>query len=1107
MDEKTAGRMVGLPANRAFVVQLAVSVGAEPPIRGRIEHLASGSVTHFEFLTQLGRVVRVLASAAAGPADAARRTIGRRIAMDRMNAEAAATRTHSSSGSHSSRNAAYVSRRRGMVTSRFLMTLLSLILALVTQPCRSAEIPAGQVDAIVQEALKAWQVPGAAVAIVRGDEVIYLKGHGVRELGKPDPVTPETLFAIGSTTKAFTATAVGMLVDEGKMGWDDLVRTHVEFFHLADPLADANVTLRDLLCHRTGLGLHQLLWHGSPWGREELIRRTGRLQLDRPFRSTWLYANLTFLTAGYAVGLTSNSSWEAFVQRRIFDPLGMNGANFSTTVAEKAPNRATPHRKSREGPMTTIPWRNIDNVGPAGSINAGARDMARWVRFQLGDGTFEGKRLLTAATLEETHTPQMVRRIPPAAREEDEQLGLRPSTYGLGWFIRDYRGHSLVYHGGNIEGFSALVALLPRDHLGIVALTNRDVTQLPSAVAYSLFDRALGLPKTDWNAELGRQEKQREEQEAAAAKALAERRRPDTKPSRELAAYASAYTDAAYGTANVSVENGALVLRWNGSTAPLEHFHYDTFSLMGNSPLITEIEAPKDRQVFFTLGADGDVATLNFLGRAFKSRGKATATFEPGPCPQTPQPVPGFDKASCGVLTVPENRQNDNGRTIRLTVVRVPAAVSHTPPLEPILFLAGGPGNSAVLDAHFVTNLDVEVQRDHEVIFMSARGTWGSTPFLNCPEVEGFERAFPGLRYGSDAARDGRVRAVRECHDRLVAQNKGIDLSAYNTTESATDYAELRTALGIREWHVVGHSFGTYLAQELMRTHPDGIRSVFLEGITPTARESTEYWAWESLKESLDNIFRACGEQPPCAAHYPQLSVQLNELATKLEASPFRTTAKGPDGQPVDVVLDGGALMAALRRCAFNPADVPLVIDEAAKGNPQKLAQRWADKSAPPPPSARGTFSHAFHYSVTCSESITYTTASAELAKSQQLFPGFPDSLLRFGPQFAFFRDVCGAWPVRKAPAAVRQPVKSSIRTLIMVGTFDPSTSARNGDDIKNSGIFNSTIVRMNGAPHGAFFFANPCGPDVMKSFFNNPNAPDLSCVASVKPGPFMVNP
>src|SRR5262245_33412817 len=199
-----------------------------------------------------------------------------------------------------------------------LLLVLSLAPALpVAAPAQTVDAPA--VDAVVQEALKAWQVPGSAVAMVRGDEVVYLKGHGVRELGRSDLVTPETLFAIGSTSKAFTATAVGMLVDDGKMAWDDPVRKHVEFFHLADPLADANVTLRDLLCHRTGLSRHDVLWYGSSWGREELIRRTGRLPLDQPFRSTWQYQNVMYLTAGCAVGNASKSSWEAFVQQRIFD--------------------------------------------------------------------------------------------------------------------------------------------------------------------------------------------------------------------------------------------------------------------------------------------------------------------------------------------------------------------------------------------------------------------------------------------------------------------------------------------------------------------------------------------------------------------------------------------------------------------------------------------------------------------------------------------------------------------------------------------------------------------------------------------------------------------
>src|SRR5712692_3088429 len=300
---------------------------------------------------------------------------------------------------------------------------------------------AAEIDALMQEALQTWQVPGASVAVVQGDEVIYLKGFGVREQGRDEPVTPETLFAIGSTTKAVTTTAMAMLVDDGKIGWDDPVRKHLPFFRLADPLADENVTLRDLVCHRTGLSRHDMLWYGSPWGREEIVRRIAQVKLDKSFRSTYQYQNIMYLAAGLAVGAASNSTWEEFVQERILDPLGMTGANFSTTVAEKAPDHATPHRKKEET-IEGIPWRNLDNVAPAGSINAGVRDMSRWVRFQLGGGTFEGKPLLSAANLAETHTPQMVMRM------DDNQKFLLPETtqvsYGLGWAISDYRGQLLI---------------------------------------------------------------------------------------------------------------------------------------------------------------------------------------------------------------------------------------------------------------------------------------------------------------------------------------------------------------------------------------------------------------------------------------------------------------------------------------------------------------------------------------------------------------------------------------------------------------------------------------------------------------------------------------
>jgi CubicO group peptidase (beta-lactamase class C family) len=467
---------------------------------------------------------------------------------------------------------------------------------------------AGEIDALMQEALQVWQVPGASAAVVQGDEVSYLKGVGVRELGRDEPVTPETLFAIGSTTKAITTTAMALLVDDGKMAWDDPVRKHLPFFRLSDPLADDNVTLRDLVCHRTGLSRHDMLWYGSPWAREEILRRIGQVKLDKSFRSIWQYQNIMYLAAGLAAGAASKSTWEEFVQARILDPLGMTGANFSTTTAEKAPDHATPHRKKEEK-IEVIPWRNLDNVAPAGSINAGARDMSRWVRFQLGGGTFEGKPLLSAAHLAETHTPQMVLRM------DENQKALFPETtqisYGLGWNISDYQGHLVIAHGGGIDGFRATVHLAPRAKLGLVILANLGGTAMPEALVNNLLDLLLDLPRQDWNALLMERAKKAEAEGKTRENEREEKRHKDTSPTRELAAYTGAYEEPAYGTVSISLENGALQLQWSNFHSRLEHFHFDTFTTKNENPI-------ENQQVLFALGADGEVATIGFLEQQFK---------------------------------------------------------------------------------------------------------------------------------------------------------------------------------------------------------------------------------------------------------------------------------------------------------------------------------------------------------------------------------------------------------------------------------------------------------------------------------------------------------
>ncbi len=465
------------------------------------------------------------------------------------------------------------------------------------------QVDSAVVDAIVKDALQSWHVPGVAVAIVRNDEVVYLKGLGVKELGKEDPVTPDTLFPLASCTKSFTTTAMAMLVDEGKMSWDDPVRKHVDFFHLSDPSADALVTLRDLVSHRTGVGSHELLWYRSPWSQEEIIRRIGKLKLDYPFRSTFRYQTTMFTTAGWAVSTASKNSWADFVQKRILDPLEMKNTDFTTTMALKAPDHASPHRRNSEGEVEAIPWYLIDKPEPAGSIHSSARDLAQWVRFQLADGTLNGRRLVSAKNLQETHRPQTIIRL------EGDVRDMNPDTvqisYGMGWVIQDYRGRLLVSHAGAIDGFRAHITLMPKARLGIVLLNNLDHSQMNLALSNNLVDLLMDLPKKDWNAYVTDQVRK---QEAAARARFQERlasRKPDTKPSRDLSAYADTYEEPAYGTATISLENGSLVWKWSTFADELEHFQDDTFTIQ--NPLLG------NPRVTFTLGPDREVATMKLM--------------------------------------------------------------------------------------------------------------------------------------------------------------------------------------------------------------------------------------------------------------------------------------------------------------------------------------------------------------------------------------------------------------------------------------------------------------------------------------------------------------
>jgi CubicO group peptidase (beta-lactamase class C family) len=472
----------------------------------------------------------------------------------------------------------------------------------------AAQAPAA-VDRIAAEAMKQWRLPGLAIAIVKDDRVVMAKGYGVKELGGSAPVTDETLFQIASASKAFTATALAMLVDEKKLNWDDPVRQHVVYFHLDDACADSMVTLRDIVSHRTGLGRHDELWDNSGLSREEVIRAIGSVGLTKPFRSAYQYQNIMFMTAGEAVAHASGMSWNDFVKTRIFQPLQMTHS--ITTYAEwnAATDRATGHRYYPNlGAMTLSTATNEDNLGPAGTIASCARDMAQWLRFQLADGAIDGKRLIAADALNETKTPQMTLRLDGSTRDLNPDANLL--AYGMGWNISDYYGSKVISHAGALNSFRTQVVLLPREHTGIVVMTNsgRGISVL--AVRAALIDLLVGHAPRDWNAYYLATEKKLDDQEAAKKKEREAKRHPDTHPSHELTAYVGMYENRAYGLVNVALENNALVLQWKRLTLPLTHFHYDTFSAASE-------EAEVDEPVEFRLGSEGEVKMLTIFGETF----------------------------------------------------------------------------------------------------------------------------------------------------------------------------------------------------------------------------------------------------------------------------------------------------------------------------------------------------------------------------------------------------------------------------------------------------------------------------------------------------------
>jgi CubicO group peptidase (beta-lactamase class C family) len=434
--------------------------------------------------------------------------------------------------------------------------------------------PLAGLDAYVERAMKQWHVPGLAIAIVKNESVVYSKGFGVRELGKPERVDSHTLFAIGSNTKAFTSAAAAIMVDRQKMRWDDKVASYLPGFQLYDPYVTREITIRDALSHRSGLGRQgDMLWYGNSYDRDEVLRRVRYLKPNSSFRSKFGYSNIMFLAAGQSVAAAAGESWDDVVVSEIFRPLGMTESNTSVDSLAGKADVATPHSIAGDRAIP-IPWRKLDNVAPAGSINSSVADMTHWIEMQLDTGVYAGRKIISAKSLYETHSPQTIIASPPDSLFPSNHF----SDYAMGWVLQDYLGRELVWHNGGIDGMLSEVRLVPEARLGIVILSNADGHNMNPALAYRIIDAYLGAPPRDWSSIYLAQQKKAEAAQVAMEQKMEAERAKDSKPSLALDRYAGTYADSMYGDATVKVENGKLVVRYGPTfEGDLEHWQYDTF--------------------------------------------------------------------------------------------------------------------------------------------------------------------------------------------------------------------------------------------------------------------------------------------------------------------------------------------------------------------------------------------------------------------------------------------------------------------------------------------------------------------------------------------------
>src|SRR6202140_785182 len=457
---------------------------------------------------------------------------------------------------------------------------LALMICALAASAQEADVTKklGDFDSYMAQILKDWNTPGIGVGIVVNDKLVFAKGYGYRDNEKKLPFTPTTLQQIASNSKLFTAVAAGMLVEEGKLTWDKPVRESVPTIQFYNDQLNNNITLRDMLSHRTGVTRHDLIWFKSPFTRKELFERLKYLEPQEPMRQAFLYNNLMFSAVGEIIELKSGQRWEQFVREKIFTPLDMKTTTYGIDDMNKHSDHGVPFREKRDSfELYKIPYyEDTEGVAPAGAVISNIDELSHWLIALMNDGKYNGKQVLPAKVLKDTLQPAVG--LPNVLGEALGFWELLNPAYGMGRQTVSYRGHLLTFHGGDLPGFHSQVSFMPNDKIGVIVLVISDHSApLYNIVSYNVYERLLGMDQTPWSQRnLQRRLANKKAGTEGRAKAGADRV-PNTKPSHALADYSGEYENPAYGILKIGLTGDQLQFNFHEFQFPLSHFHYDRF--------------------------------------------------------------------------------------------------------------------------------------------------------------------------------------------------------------------------------------------------------------------------------------------------------------------------------------------------------------------------------------------------------------------------------------------------------------------------------------------------------------------------------------------------